>query len=265
MCTPARSPVPRLDGQVRMQPKWGFHMNSWFLALKRLSIYKQERMNVQKLFSALRLQDIHQCSLAASVAQQQPQHSEQLFQPHKPPPNGKNGHQQGAFKALLLAVRLAKFKCYTFRCHYLLGSQILIHVKLAYLLGSGKGLVKLKLISRLEVENSIQPKNLSPALPRYIQEISPPPQSVSKLQRTMQNFFKIQLRHLIKGGTTSNKHILDYTATRLFAKTPVLEPSQLWISSGCSQRSRLQNTTMENSRGGLKTVFSDLTRESCAI
>lgn len=28
MCTPARSPVPRLDGQVKMYPKRSFHMNS---------------------------------------------------------------------------------------------------------------------------------------------------------------------------------------------------------------------------------------------
>lgn len=37
-----------------------------------------------------------------------------LSQPRKPPPFGKKGHQQGAFKALilLLAVRQAKFKLY---------------------------------------------------------------------------------------------------------------------------------------------------------
>lgn len=55
------------------------------------------------------------------------------------------------------------------------GKLDLMHVKLAHLLGSGKGLVKLKLLSSLETEN------LSPVLPMHIQAISPPPQGISKL------------------------------------------------------------------------------------
>lgn len=36
--TPPRSPVPRLEGQVRMKPRCSFHMNPWLCFLKISSI-----------------------------------------------------------------------------------------------------------------------------------------------------------------------------------------------------------------------------------
>lgn len=39
MCTPALSPVPRLEGQVRMYPRCSFHINSWLSFLISRSTY----------------------------------------------------------------------------------------------------------------------------------------------------------------------------------------------------------------------------------